>query len=180
MHASFFMTRVSALALGCFSLAAAACSSSSTTPTGHDSGSTDTGTSHADTGTTHEDSGKPHDAGTSKDTGTSAEASAPFSACGHPGDKGNELGVGQYCTQVSDCPATAQLCSAIANADGSTRNTFFCVLTCNACSPVGYCGTGASCQCLEPGECGCAPDTCSAVFLDGGAGVCADAATDAG
>jgi hypothetical protein len=130
------------------------------------------GTSGTDGGTeaaTKKDSGGKTDAGT--------DSAGPFSVCGHPGDKGNSKGVGQYCTTSTECPATAPICSNLENSMmPKDKQTFFCVLPgCNACSPPGFCGDNATCACEALG-CGCTPNTCSAVIPDGGAGVCMDAA----
>jgi hypothetical protein len=124
------------------------------------------------------DSGSHHEAGGKTDSG--GEASVPFSACGHPGDEGNSIGVGKYCTSYTDCPVTAPLCSNIENSPGSATNTFFCVIPCNSC-PLPDCGEGASCVCEGPGLCGCTPNSCSAIIPDGGLKVCAaEAGADTG
>jgi hypothetical protein len=112
-----------------------------------------------------------------------------MSACGHPGDMGNSLGVGQYCNEQSDaapaCP-TGLICSDIENSsEPANLQTFFCTLPeCTACTS---CGTGASCVCQAPGACGCVPDTCAGIFPDGGSppacaegGTGSEGGTDAG
>src|SRR5262245_2074226 len=82
---------------------------------------------------------------------------AYFSECGHPGDMGNELGIGKFCPNgLSDCSTTpmAPLCSSIGD-----RNTHFCTKTC----PMGStdaCGTGAQCVCNGSNQCGCTPTAC--------------------
>jgi hypothetical protein len=104
------------------------------------------------------------------------------SACGQPSDKGNSKGVGQYCTAQGTCPPTAPVCSTIQNPNQpANEQTFFCVLPCNACSPPGFCGEGASCKCNSVG-CGCVPDTCSVLGTapDAGAGCTDDAGGDGG
>ena len=122
------------------------------------------------------DSGTPRDA-VAGETG-SADSGAT-SACGHPGDKGNSLGVGQYCTS-QDCPSTAPVCSVLNNtSEPANMQTFFCVLPCTACSPAGFCGDGASCVCSSAG-CGCIPDSCSALIPDAGNPPCDAGASDAG
>src|ERR1700689_2417542 len=67
--------------------------------------------------------------GTSGDGGTDDGMSCAKidSACGQPCDKGNSLGVGQYCSGISDCSNTKQahLCSSLGNSAGSAA-TFFC------------------------------------------------------
>lgn len=78
--------------------------------------------------------------------------------CGMPGDTGNELGVGQYCTTLNDCSNTPEafLCSNIGDA-----TTFFCTKTCQQPGDAGTnpCGTGAECVCGN-GGCGCTPSVC--------------------
>ncbi len=116
-----------------------------------------------------QDSGTP-----AVDSGSGGDAGAPTSVCGHPGDMGNSLGVGMYCNTAEDagCPSTAPICSDIENAATPSMPTFFCVQVCNECSPPGFCGSGASCVCQAPGECGCTPNSCSALFPDAGNGPC--------
>jgi hypothetical protein len=116
-------------------------------------------------------SGSATDSGAPKGD-ASADSGSMTSACGHPGDKGNSLGVGQYCTgegaDAGACPSTAPVCSTIENSsEPADKQTFFCVLPCTACSPAGFCGEGASCVCNTEG-CGCIPDTCSALIPDAG------------
>jgi hypothetical protein len=119
------------------------------------------------------------DGGGGNDSGT---VDAGFSACGHPGDQGNSLGVGKYCTRIQDCPTTAPICSNINNDPNNPQlNTFFCVLpNCDPCGPASACGGNASCVCLFPGECGCTPNSCSAIFPDGGGASCDGGTTDGG
>jgi hypothetical protein len=158
------VSRLTGSLLGVFSLVlSAACGGSS--GTGSDAGGTD--------------SGGHHEAGGKADSGS--DSAAPFSACGHPGDKGNSIGIGKYCMGISDCPGTAPICSNIENSPGSTENTYFCVLPCNSCPTADYCGEGASCVCKSAGECGCTPNTCSAIIPDGGVMACgADGGADTG
>jgi hypothetical protein len=84
--------------------------------------------------------------------------------CGQPGDTGNSLGVGKYCTNLGpDCPAggaNALLCSALFN--GSTpspTDTFFCSFACQMTSPPDFCGENATCLCDTRG-CACIPTYC--------------------
>jgi hypothetical protein len=94
-----------------------------------------------------------------------------FSACGFPGDKGNDAGVGLFCNKISDCPASAPICSAFQNAlQPMNQWSFFCVATCDPCTdvPPGPCGGGATCVCQAPGQCGCVPNSCGALFPDSG------------
>ncbi len=132
-------TRISgALALVTLLATAAACSSSS-------SGTTTSG----------------GDAGKVKDTGVDAVS---LSECGHPGDKGNELGVGKFCQTVADCSSNskATLCTTIAD-----NVNFFCTASCSAGGAADQCGTAASCAC-QGGQCGCHPDACGGA-IDSGA-----------
>ena len=78
-----------------------------------------------------------------------------YSACGHPGDVGNSLGVGKYCTKLSDCSMNKQatLCTILGSDD-----TFFCTFSCSGPTST-ECGEAASCQC-QGTQCGCFPDAC--------------------
>jgi hypothetical protein len=90
-------------------------------------------------------------------TSADMRAGADFaSLCGHPGDKGNSLGVGKYCSKLSDCNgAMANLCSVL-----GSSNTFFCTFQCSGNPDLGSeCGENASCQC-QGGQCGCYPSSC--------------------
>ncbi|MCU1278067.1 MAG: hypothetical protein JWM53_1613 [bacterium] len=71
--------------------------------------------------------------------------------CGQPGDAGNELGVGKYCSGFGDCTGMANLCSTLGD-----PQLHFCTMVCQM---GGNCGTGATCQC-QGGQCGCFPDSC--------------------
>jgi hypothetical protein len=73
--------------------------------------------------------------------------------CGQPGDPGNELGVGKYCTGFTEC--SGLMASFCANLGGDAQ-LHFCTM---ACSAGGNCGAGATCQC-QGGQCGCVPDSC--------------------
>ena len=75
------------------------------------------------------------------------------SECGHPGDLGNELGIGQFCASLGDCSTTmaAPLCSSLGD-----RTTHFCTKTCTAGSTTA-CGTGAECVCNAGNQRGCTP-----------------------
>jgi hypothetical protein len=80
-----------------------------------------------------------------------------YSICGHPGDVGNSLGVGKYCTKLTDCSSNvkATLCTTLGSDD-----SFFCTFACSGNSDLGgECGEAASCQC-QGGQCGCFPDSC--------------------
>lgn len=82
------------------------------------------------------------------------------SCCGFPGDRGNELGVGQFCTRDEHCAGNieAQVCSSFEN--GLTDHvSFFCTIPCDPNVDGNICGTGARCNCEEVG-CGCVPIAC--------------------
>jgi hypothetical protein len=78
------------------------------------------------------------------------------SVCGHPGDTGNSVGVGKYCTKITDCSSNtkATLCTTL-----GSDNAYFCTMTCTAAGAMGECGENASCTC-SGGQCGCFPDSC--------------------
>ena len=86
-------------------------------------------------------------------------ADAYFSNCGHPGDLGNEMGVGKFCASLSDCSTSqsAPPCSSLGD-----NTTHFCTHTCTSTSPAGACGTGAACTCNASNQCGCTPSVCLA------------------
>ncbi len=83
------------------------------------------------------------------------------SLCGHPGDKGNSLGVGQYCQVLADCTGKASICSTL-----GSNNTFFCTFVCHQASDAGPatdCGENATCFCGSQGSssgCACYPTSC--------------------
>ena len=75
--------------------------------------------------------------------------------CGHPGDMGNELGVGHYCDSLVDCfGLKASLCATLGDA-----NAHFCTKTCTTAGSTTECGTNATCEC-QGGQCGCTPNIC--------------------
>lgn len=117
-------------------VALAACSSSSTTT----SNPSDAGAS---------DAGAPKDGATGGDSATA-------SACGHPGDKGNELGVGKYCDTVPECSdnTKATVCAVLGAPD-----EHFCTFLCDKDGGANQCGTDALCEC-QGGQCGCVPRSC--------------------
>jgi hypothetical protein len=81
------------------------------------------------------------------------DAAPATTACGTPGDPGNELGVGKYCTAIADCNGLpASLCAVIAD-----PNAHICTEPCSSGSMT--CGTNASCQC-QGALCGCVPNSC--------------------
>jgi hypothetical protein len=96
---------------------------------------------------------------------------ALLSACGHPGDVGNSLGVGRFCTnQGPDCTGNgmATSCSALFNGQtASAMDTYFCSFQCAAAGST-ECGENATCLCNASSICACIPTTCAPVG-DGGA-----------
>jgi hypothetical protein len=107
------------------------------------------------------------------------------SACGHPGDMGNALGVGIYCPTGTECTGSGTLCSSIVNNPATpASNTYVCILpNCDTCDPAA-CGQDAYCVCSASlGGCGCFPTSCSSFAASiGGTTACVDAGTlvDAG
>jgi len=106
------------------------------------------------------------------DGGSAADMSAGsgpdmflLSRCGHYGDTGNSLGVGQFCTnQGPDCTANskAKQCSAIFNGQTpSTDDAYFCSFQCFPMTdPPDVCGDAATCLCNAAGLCACIPTKC--------------------
>ncbi len=89
-----------------------------------------------------------------------AAVDAFSSTCGHPGDVGNELGIGKFCETLSDCQGTAMapLCSSLGDA-----TTHFCTKTCSSTGSADQCGTATTCTCQNGGSsgpCGCTPNAC--------------------
>src|SRR5438067_10216776 len=72
---------------------------------------------------------------------------ALLSRCGHPGDVGNSLGVGKFCTnQGPDCTGNGKAvsCSALFNGQTPSANdAYFCSFQCMATDPPGTCGENA-------------------------------------
>lgn len=123
---------VAALSL---TVAAVACSSSSTT--------SGTGTS-GDTSTSSSGAG-----------GSGGGPMAPAASCKQAGDKGNENGVGTFCTpHGNECVnfPKAGLCLADVGED-----QWFCTRI--GCKTDMDCGTDAHCH-VDPGGTGCVPDAC--------------------
>ena len=87
-----------------------------------------------------------------------------LSRCGHPGDVGNSLGVGKFCTnQGPDCSGNgmANLCSALVNGQTpSADDSYFCSFTCSSSDPPGTCGDNATCLCNASSQCACIPTSC--------------------
>lgn len=118
--------------------AAAACSSSGTSTTSTGSGgSAGTGTTAATTG------------------GAGGGPVAPATSCVQQGGKGNDIGVGEYCTPGGgECAAfdKAGLCLADVGQD-----QWWCTRI--GCKVDADCGTAAHCH-LDPAGAGCVPDKC--------------------
>lgn len=78
------------------------------------------------------------------------------SDCGHPGDKGNSLGVGMFCDTLDACSnnSKATLCTILGDPDN-----FFCTFRCDANGAANQCGENARCAC-NGGPCGCFPTAC--------------------
>jgi hypothetical protein len=81
---------------------------------------------------------------------------APTPGCGHPGDTGNDKGVGKYCQSSSDCAAPAAFCTA-----DVSKGHICTIINCDPTKdPVSECGDeGAMCRCSMLG-CGCVPGRC--------------------
>ncbi|HEX8952665.1 MAG TPA: hypothetical protein VF945_12505 [Polyangia bacterium] len=112
------------------------------------------------------------------DAGGAADLAVPsgpdmalLSRCGHPGDVGNSLGVGKFCTnQGPDCSGNsmAKSCSALLNGQTpSPTDSYFCSFLCATTDPPGVCGENAACLCSSPTSCACIPTSC--IPPDGGA-----------
>jgi len=98
----------------------------------------------------------------------SANASSPdmelLSRCGHPGDVGNNLGVGKFCTNLGpDCTGNgkATMCSALFNGQTpSASDAYFCSFQCFTTDPPDVCGDNAACLCNASNLCACIPTSC--------------------
>jgi hypothetical protein len=97
-----------------------------------------------------------------------------ISQCGQPGDVGNSIGVGKFCTKQSDCNTgnlKTNLCSAIGNSGGA-GDTYFCtVFPCHLDGGVAECGENATCECGSGGGmtgCACTPNSCLGDSTDAG------------
>jgi hypothetical protein len=107
----------------------------------------------------------------SPDAGSSAQDAGhdpKHDSCTQPGDKGNNLHVGEYCT------ASDGVCEANLNLPGGTMNAFVCTLEddptaslamcTKPCTWNGDCGDNAICEgdpCNPGGPSGCVPSACS-------------------
>ena len=99
--------------------------------------------------------------------GGCTDMAGPLSQCGHPCDTGNSKGVGKFCTKLSDCTGSANICSSLGNGTNpSASDTYFCTIY--PCTPDAgvndNCGENASCVCSmgSGGQAGCActPKSC--------------------
>lgn len=104
----------------------------------------------------NDDSGDGAATGGSGATDASSEAS-PTQGCVQPGDHGNELGIGEFCTpgggQCRDFPS-APLCLAEAAPDD---DQWFCTRI--FCNDDSVCGTEAFCLMTDRGS-ACVPTRC--------------------
>jgi hypothetical protein len=96
-------------------------------------------------------------------TGTTMDMSSPPSCCGKPGDTGNSLGVGKYCTDPTgvECRANsmAKVCSSLG--DTPQRHTTFCTMQCDP-NATGFCGENAACTYSTVNKAyGCTPNACT-------------------
>jgi hypothetical protein len=103
------------------------------------------------------DAGKPDAPAEAADATPTDAPSDAASACGNPGDVGNSLGVGKYCTKARDCVGLAALlCATAGNPDNH-----FCTKSCSPQHDSGTeCGEGATCTC-DPRGCGCTLNGCT-------------------
>ena len=88
-----------------------------------------------------------------------------LSRCGHPGDTGNNFGVGKFCTNDGpDCTGNgkATSCSALFNGQTpSASDAYFCSFQCFMTDPPDTCGMDAACLCSSTsGLCACIPTSC--------------------
>lgn len=102
-------------------------------------------------------------AGCTDETKNAPDMTIFMSDCGKPGDVGNSLGVGKFCTAgefVAQCGmnAKANLCANL----GDAKN-FFCTFQCDGtdAGAADQCGENAICACDSKGRgCGCFPTAC--------------------
>jgi len=90
-----------------------------------------------------------------------ADLGSNHSACGHPCDVGNSLGVGKFCNVIADCAGNgmATICSSVLN-NGDPLDTYFCTIPVQ-CDNTTNCGAGASCQTVPGKGSGCTPNRCA-------------------
>ena len=105
--------------------------------------------------------------GSNPDLAKPADLAGPPSSCGHPGDPINSKGVGGYCTHISDCTGSANICTVLGNVPTpSADDTYFCTIY--PCTPDAgvndNCGESASCVCSAgsggAAGCACTPKSC--------------------
>jgi hypothetical protein len=98
--------------------------------------------------------------------GAKVDMAGPLSQCGHPGDTGNNQGVGAFCMHVSDCTGAANICSSLGNGPNpSAQDTYFCtIFPCQTDLGATNCGDNASCVCQTGSGgnagCACVPKRC--------------------
>jgi hypothetical protein len=96
------------------------------------------------------------------------DQSVLLSQCGKPGDTGNSLGVGKFCTSTDDCGGPGlrtNICSSLGNGPNpSPDDTYFCTIyPCKADAGADACGENATCTCGSSGGgsgCACTPNYC--------------------
>jgi hypothetical protein len=101
--------------------------------------------------------------GCSDETSTPADMTVFQSSCGKPGDVGNSVGVGKFCTAgefVAQCGMNrvATVCANLGD-----EHEFFCTAPCDAtdAGAPDQCGENAICACDSMGRgCGCFPLSC--------------------
>lgn len=98
------------------------------------------------------------------DAGRDAALNVPAESCAQPGDVGNDLGIGHFCTprgrECADFPM-AGLCLAQVAPDD---NQWFCTRTCTSDD---QCGTNAVCDGDSRGR-ACIPAECAPPRVDAG------------
>jgi hypothetical protein len=115
---------------------------------------------------------------TTTDTGSSTDTNdtptVPAASCVRPGDKGNDKGVGTFCTPLGkECAgfAGAPLCLADVGQD-----QWMCSRI--GCSTNADCGMDATCY-KDPKGAGCVPNRCLSPTTDAGGETSADAPAEA-
>jgi hypothetical protein len=88
----------------------------------------------------------------------SVQDQAIVSKCGQPNDKGNSIGIGRFCVELTSCADINLICSHPVRPD-----TYFCTKQCTPPAsgpPIDpACGENTICQCDALG-CGCTPVSC--------------------